>query len=115
MHQGTATQRRFQADIHRLLGTLLQRDISDPRLQGIVITRVEAAHGRHLLKIWVHRSGEEDAEECTRRLSRLIPHFTHELRRALPCKRLPALKFCWDAAIDKGGDVLHLLQQLEHG
>lgn len=115
MHQSSANQRRFQADIHRLLGTLLQRDIADPRLQGIVITRVEAARGRHLLKVWVHRSGEEDAEDCTRRLTRLTPHFMHELRRALPRKRLPAIRFCWDESIDKGGEMLDLLQQLERG
>jgi len=111
MSGNPAGQKRFLADIQRLLSTLLLRDISDPRIQGVSITRVEAA-GRQSLHIWVYHHGEVEAEACIDALNRMAPHFGHELRRALPRRRLPEIRFMWDAAFEKSGEVLQLLQQL---
>jgi ribosome-binding factor A len=115
MAASTPSQRRLHADIHRLLTTLMQREISDPRLIGVGITRVEAVHHNHQLHIWVYRSGETDTQACVRSLNRLAPHFAHELRRALPRRRLPAIRFMWDEPFSEGGKVLDILKRLGEG
>ena len=115
MQASTPSQRRLHADIHRLLTTLMQREISDPRLVGIGITRVEAAHHNHLLRVWVHRGGEVDSEACVHSLNKLAGHFMHELRRALPRRRLPTIRFFWDEPFDEGGKVLDILKRLGEG
>ena len=43
----------------------------------------------------------------------MTPHFEHELRRALAKRRLPKLRFRWDEAFEKSGDVLQMLRNLE--
>jgi len=43
----------------------------------------------------------------------MAPHFEHELRRAMPKRRLPKLQFRWDDAFEKSGDVLQMLRNLE--
>ena len=109
-------QARLYADMRRLLATLLQRDVADPRLSGMCITRVEAVHGGHQARIMVHRPNESDPRartDCIARLNRLAPHFAHELRRAMPKRRLPALRFCWDHAIDDAADISSLLASLD--
>ncbi len=111
MRGNPAGQKRFLADIQRLLSTLLLRDISDPRIQGVSITRVERA-GRQALHIWVYHHGDVEADACIDALNRMAPHFGHELRRALPRRRLPEILFMWDAAFEKSGEVLQLLREL---
>ncbi|HXH72536.1 MAG TPA: 30S ribosome-binding factor RbfA [Mariprofundaceae bacterium] len=113
MRATTANQRRLHADIQRLLATLMLRDISDPRLQGVSITRVEPSKGHHTLNVWVHRFNEEDVKGCMAGLERMKPHFEHELRRAMPRCRIPAIHFAWDKAFDDSGRVLQLLKDLE--
>lgn len=112
MRQAPTSQRRFLADIQRLLSTLLVRDVADPRLFNITITRLEAS-GRQLVTVWIYRGEEDDIKGCLAALERMTPHFEHELRRALPKLRLPKLRFKWDDAFEKSGDVLMLLRKLE--
>jgi len=112
MRGNPAGQKRFLADIHRLLSTLLLREVADPRFNGVSITRVEPS-GRQLLHIWVYHNGETEQQACIESLNRMAPHFEHALRRALPRRRLPKLQFQWDNAFEKSGDVLQMLRNLE--
>ncbi len=102
-------QSRLNADIQRLLATMIIRDVSDPRLHGVSITRVESA-GVHVLNVWVHAIQEVDPEVCVRQLMRMKPHFEHALRRAMPRRRIPALRFQWDHAADRAHSVQERLR-----
>lgn len=113
MRTTSTSNRRLHADIHRLLSTLMQRDIADPRLTDINITRIEPVAGGQSLIIWVHGYHTKDQTDCISRLNRLASHFTHELRHAMARRRLPGFSFQWDNAVDRGGEVLDVLQKLE--
>jgi len=112
MKTAPTSQRRLLTDIQRLLSTLLLRDVADPRFTGASITRVEKT-GRQSVTVWVYHAGECDRNACMQALERMTPHFEHELRRALAKRRLPNLRFRWDEAFEKGGDVLQMLKNLE--
>lgn len=109
----TQNQQRLQADIHRLLTTLMQREIDDPRLLGVSVTRLELSKGNQSMTVWIHRIREENSAETIEILNRLAPRFQHGLRRALPRKRIPSLHFKWDDAFDAGGHVMDLIRNLE--
>jgi len=115
-HRDTGKARLY-ADMQRLLATLMQRDISDPRLAGLCITRLEAVHGGQQVRIYVHKPDEVDQAVCMDRLELLTPHFAHELRRAMPKRRLPGLKFCWDESVEGAAGVNSILASLsyDHG
>ncbi|MDX8401181.1 MAG: ribosome-binding factor A [Mariprofundaceae bacterium] len=112
MDRSSASQRRLIADVQRLLSTLLAREVSDPRVEGVCITRV-ASTGRHNLTVFVHRTPTGDIDSCMSALGRMTPHFEHELRRAIPRRRIPSIRFAWDEAFDKGGEVMAMLARLE--
>ncbi len=112
MDRQSASQRRLIADIQRLLSILLAREVSDPRVEGVCITRIESA-GRHHLVVHVHRTPAGDVGACMQALERMRPHFEHELRRAIPRRRIPSIRFAWDEAFDKGGEVMAMLARLE--
>ncbi|MDX8411259.1 MAG: ribosome-binding factor A [Mariprofundaceae bacterium] len=113
MRHSTPAKKRLHADMHRMLGALLQSEISDPRLSGICITRIEAKPSAHDLIVWFHRMNEDDHAACEQRLNKLAPHLMHRLRQALPRNRLPTIHFRWDKALDKGDAVLRILRDLE--
>lgn len=106
-------QDRLQKDIHRLLTTLMQREIDDPELFGISITRIETSKAGQGMTVFVHRMDTADSRALVERLNRMRPHFEHELRRALPKRRFPSLRFDWDDAFDKSGNVIDLLSRME--
>jgi ribosome-binding factor A len=113
MHKPSSGKDRMQTDIHRLLTTLMQRDIDDPKLFGITITRLEASKAKQSMTVYVHRMQESDPVGVVSRLNKICPHLEHGLRRALPKRRLPSLTFRWDDAFDKSSTVLDLLSQLD--
>jgi len=90
----------------------MQRDIADPRLLGVCITRIEPSHGGQSVRVWVHKPDADDTDVCIDRLNHLASHFSHELRRAMPKRRLPKLLFCWDQSIEEGEDMIRLLHSL---
>ncbi|MDQ6986826.1 MAG: 30S ribosome-binding factor RbfA [Mariprofundaceae bacterium] len=104
---------RLYADMQRLLATLMQRDIADPRLSGLSITRLEVVHGGQQVRVLVHKPGETEQTACVAQLNRLAVHFSHQLRHAMPRRRLPGLKFFWDESIDGAAGVTSLLASLE--
>ena len=111
--RATSGKDRLQTDIHRLLTTLMQREIDDPKLFGVTITRLEPSKAQQGMSVYVHRMNEADPKDVVDRLNKIRPHFEHELRRALPKRRFPTLKFRWDDAFDKSSSVLDVLSQLE--
>lgn len=104
---------RLQKDIHRLLTTLMQREIDDPELLGISVTRIETSKAGQGMTVFVHRMDVVDPRALTERLNRMCPHFEHELRKALPKRRFPSLRFGWDDAFDRSGNVIDLLNRME--
>jgi len=104
---------RLQTDIHRLLTTLMQREIDDPTLLGISITRLEPSKARQGMSVFVHRMDESNPAMVVERLNKIRPHLEHELRKALPKRRFPTLRFLWDDAFDKSGTVMDLLSRIQ--
>ncbi len=104
---------RFQTDFHRLLTTLLLREVEDPMLLGISLTRLDLTDARGHAIAYVHSMMPVDEKECVKRLNRLSPHLSHLLRKAMPKKRLPELIFRWDDALDKAHGVMDTMQGIK--
>lgn len=104
---------RIQADIQRLLTTMIQRDANDPCFLGMVITSVDVSRDNQSAVIKIHGMKRDEADILVDRLARMTPHFEHALRRSLGKKRLPKLKFSWDSALDAGNDMVELLNKLD--
>jgi len=104
---------RIQADIQRLLTTMIQRDANDPCFLGMVITSVDVSRDNQNAVIKVHGMKRDEADMLVDRLTRMSPHLAHGLRRSLGKKRLPKLNFSWDTALDAGNDMVELLNKLD--
>jgi len=109
-----ATNReRYRANLQSNLAILLQRDVSDPRLQGVSITRIDLGRGNDAVHIWVHSMLERDGEMVTKGLQRLAGYFRHALGKSIRRRRIPELRFQWDAAFEAGNEMVVRLDRME--
>lgn len=108
----SAALSRLEADLHRLLTTLMQREVEDPKLIGISLTRFELNDANGQAIAYVHSMMPMDAKESVKKLNALKPLFLHSLRKAMPRKRLPDLMFKWDEALDKTHRVMDVMKGL---
>ena len=94
---------RLQDLIVAELRGLLRDDISDPTLQGVWITAlVLSVDYRHARVHFALRATQEEARarrsDVERALARAIPFLRARLADALDIKRVPDLRFVFDAA-----------------
>lgn len=112
------SQRTERVDelLRQEIGTLLAKEVADPRIGFATITDVETAPDLRHAKVWVSViGGKSDRDETIRALAQAMPFIRHELGRRLRIKRIPELHVRLDDSAERGTRVLHLLQELEAG
>ncbi len=112
------SQRTDRVDelLRQEIGTLLAKELADPRIGFTTITDVETSPDLRHAKVWVSViGGRTDRTETVRALQASMGFVRHELGKRLRIKRIPALHVHLDDSAERGTRVLHLLQELESG
>lgn len=112
------SQRTDRVDelLRQEIGSIVARDIADPRVGFATITKVETTRDLSHAKVWVSVIGQPAERIATiSALSRAMPFVRHELGERLRIKRIPALHVHLDDTAERGTRVLLLLNELEAG
>jgi ribosome-binding factor A len=112
------SQRTDRVDelLRQEIGTLLAKEIADPRIGFATITDVETSPDLRHAKVWVSVIGQKgDRDETLRALGNAMPFIRHELGQRLRIRRIPELHVRLDDSAERGTRVLHLLTELEQG
>jgi len=105
---------RLDSQIQQELMDLLQRELQDPRIGFVTITRVETAADLGHARVWVSVYGSE--EEKTRSIDALraaAPWLRRQLGSRLRLRKVPQLSLRRDDSIEEGDRVLRILRDLE--
>lgn len=105
---------RVAERIREEMTLLLQRDIQDPLLVGITVTRVEVSGDVRHAKVYV--SARDDADESREMLAELqhaAGYFRRRLAENLDLHFAPDVKFFLDYSIARGEKFLQVLNQVE--
>jgi ribosome-binding factor A len=98
------------------IGSILIRDVRDPRIGFATVTRVETTPDLRHARVWVSIIGQRaERDETLRALERAMPFVRHELGGRLRLRRIPEFQVRLDDSAERGTRVLHLLQELEAG
>ncbi|HMY19634.1 MAG TPA: 30S ribosome-binding factor RbfA [Polyangium sp.] len=107
---------RVAARVQEELATLL-RSLSDPRLQGIFISRVEMTDDLQVAKVYVRH--EQAGELSPAKQKSLLRGFEaasgrlrKEVARAVALRRAPELRFIYDAGQDSAHRVEEILREI---
>ena len=112
------SQRTERVDdlLRQEIGSIIARDVADPRIGFATITSVETARDLRHAKVWVSVIGQPAERDATvAALRRAMPFVRHELGTRLRIKRIPDLHVHLDDTAERGTRVLQLLSELEAG
>lgn len=97
------------------ISAVLSRDVQDPRIGFVTITRVEVTRDLSHATVWVSIIGTpEDRRDSMRGLERAMP-FVRGRLAPLRLRRIPQLHVRYDGSVERGTRVLRLLDELERG
>ena len=105
---------RVQSLIRHELGEILQQELKDPRIEGLVsVTAVEVTpdlrHARVFLSVY---GAEEHEQAAMKALSSARPFLRHELGRRLGLRYAPDLELRLDHSLAYADQVNRLLKNL---
>jgi ribosome-binding factor A len=112
------TQRTNRIDelLRQEIGSIITREVADPRIGFATITKVETTPDLRHAKVWVSVIGQQKERAATiSALGRAMPYVRRELGRTLRLKRIPDLHVELDDTAERGTRVLQLLDELEAG
>jgi len=109
----TRRRQRVADQVRKELADLLERRIEDPRLRGLTITDVEVTQDLKLAFIYVSSlAGVGGSQEALAGLAHAKKFFRHELARRIDLRSVPELVFRWDASLETGERISHILDEL---
>jgi ribosome-binding factor A len=105
---------RASQRIQQEISLLFEREVSDPRLATVNVTRVEVSGDLRYAKIFVAPiTGDEDATRAMMdALDRAGSFFRHRIATSLNLRFAPELRFLVDRSIEKGERFLRALEQV---
>jgi len=105
---------RVSSQMQKELSSILQRDISDPRLGFITINEVEVTKDLGLAKVYVTVLNVDDAgkQANVKTLNELAPIIRHKLAQRMRLRHISELRFHYDTSFDTGMRVAELLSDV---
>ena len=104
---------RVERDIHEQLATAL-RQMRDPRLSAVSITRVQLTDDLQFARVFVRLgvAAEVDSKELMRGLRSAGGRLRTHVSSKLALRRTPVLRFIYDTGVDAAERVEELLAEI---
>ena len=112
MSQGSRTD-RVAEQVRSELALLLAREVHDPGIGFVTLTRVQISPDLQSARIFYTALGDETTRKnSARALDRAAPFLRRQLGTRLRLKRVPELKFLYDESIAGQDRVEQLLNEI---
>lgn len=112
----TARTDRIDQLLRQEIGSILAKDLQDPRIGFVTVTDVETAPDLSVARVWVSIIGQPaEREQTMKALHHAMPFVRRELGSRIRLRRIPELQLRGDETVQRGTRVLQLLAELESG
>ena len=96
------------------LSQLLVREVHDPGVGFVTLTRVKVTPDLQLARVYYTTMGDETARrETEKALRRAAPFLRRQIGQRLRLRRVPEIEFFYDESIEKADRVERILHELE--
>lgn len=108
---GSYRMRRVNEALKEVIGTALTKELKDPRIGFVTLTRVETASDLSHAKVFVSVYGKQADKLATLEgLRAARPYLQRLVSDELTLKRTPILEFVYDMSVDQGMRIEALLK-----
>jgi len=113
----TRRAERVSSIIQQELSYLLREQVNDPRLASFIsITKVSTSSDLRLTKVFISTLGNKvDKNEILKGFAAASGFLRKQLANRLKLKHTPELSFHLDESIERGAEVLRLIEQVASG
>jgi ribosome-binding factor A len=96
------------------LSQLLAREVHDPGIGFITLTRVKVSPDLQIARVYYTTMGDERAQrETAKALERAAPFLRRHLGQRIRLRRVPEIEFFYDESIARGDRIEQILQELK--
>ena len=107
-------QERTAEEIRIILSDLLRRNVGDPRLMDLTVTRVLIDRELQHANVYVNALGDESRQkEVMKALVKAGGFFRYELAQRMSLRTVPELHFHWDPTLAYAEEVDQILAGLD--
>ena len=105
--------RRIAEQIQRELADLIRLELKDPRIPGLItVSDVEVSSDQSQAKVFFTLLGDERAiADATQALNRAAGFLRTQLSRRMKLRTVPQLHFEYDASVERGIRLTHLIDE----
>ncbi|MEX0620385.1 MAG: 30S ribosome-binding factor RbfA [Solirubrobacterales bacterium] len=104
--------RRVNEVLREVIGQAVTVELSDPRLEMVAVTHVDATPDLRSAKVFVTTLGDEESrEDALRALKRAHGPLQSAINRETHMKRTPTLTFAYDDAVETGLRISAMLEE----
>ena len=106
---------RVAADIRHAIARMIGRDLSDPRLEGVVVSSVVITNDLRIASIgWRLVSGDAEARKGAQKgLERVSARLRRAIGQELGLRHAPELRFAYDEGQDARDRIDQLLEEVK--
>ncbi|HET7217675.1 MAG TPA: 30S ribosome-binding factor RbfA [Vicinamibacterales bacterium] len=105
---------RLGDQIREEIAELLAREVHDPGIGFLTITRVTVTSDLQLARVYYTALGDDKARrDSARALERAAPFLRRQLGRRLRLRRVPELHFHFDESIERQDRIERILQEIQ--
>lgn len=106
-------QQRTAEEIRLILSDLLLREMSDPRLQDLTVTRVEIDRELQYADVYLNALGDDSREdEVMQALDKAGGFMRREIGQRIRLRTVPELRFHWDPMLAYAEEVDRILGEI---
>ncbi|MFQ5855908.1 MAG: 30S ribosome-binding factor RbfA [Anaerolineae bacterium] len=110
----TRRQKRLGELLKEELGTLLLREVRDPRLAGVTVTSVEISPDLGHARVYISLIGDQtEKTDALNALNHAGGFLRRQIAHRLDLRHVPRFTFHFDEAIERGQHILDILHQIE--
>jgi ribosome-binding factor A len=104
--------RRVNEVLREVIGQAVTVELSDPRLEMVAVTHVDATPDLRSAKVYVTALGDEESrEDALKALKSAHGLLQSAINRETHMKRTPTLTFSYDEAVETGLRISALLEE----
>jgi ribosome-binding factor A len=112
MPQGSRPD-RVADQIRAEVAELLAREVQDPGLGFVTVTRVKVTADLQIARIFYTSLGDDRARRATgRALDRATPFIRRQIGSRLRLRRVPEIQFAFDESVEQHERIERLLQEI---
>jgi ribosome-binding factor A len=113
MAQGSRPE-RVGEEIRKELAQLLSREVHDPGIGLVTLTRVKVSPDLQLARVYYTLMGDEKAlEETDKALTRATPFLRRMIGARIRLRRVPELRFEFDRSVENQDRIERILLDLQ--